>query len=66
MPNEEIEASDFEANGIRTAYLINGFIRHNLTIAENDELDEWVSVNMTNQRIFENMTEGLMELHIGY
>jgi hypothetical protein len=66
MSDEEIEASAFETNGIRIAYLINGFIRHNLTIAENDELDEWVSANMTNQRIFENMTEGLMELHIGH
>ncbi|MEJ0080832.1 MAG: hypothetical protein WDM78_07750 [Puia sp.] len=51
---------------IRTAYLLNGFIRNNLTEKEHDELDEWVCENIVNQRVFEVMTEGLMELNIGY
>jgi len=30
-------------------------------MAEHDELDEWVTANFTNQRIFEILTEELMQ-----
>lgn len=66
MTKEEKIKEDPEAKEIRIAYLINGYIRHNLTVTENNELDEWVCVSMKNQQIFEAMTEGLMELGIGY
>jgi len=46
----------------RIAYLINGFIRNRLTIAEHDEMDEWVSYSMTNQEVFEELIEGLSNL----
>jgi hypothetical protein len=46
-----------------TARLINGYIRHNLTVAEHDELDEWVTACFANQLIFELLTEGLMQSH---
>jgi transmembrane sensor len=39
----------------RIAYLINGFIQDDLTESEHDELDEWVSANMKNQRLFEEL-----------
>jgi hypothetical protein len=55
-----------EEKEIRTAYLINGYIRHNLTEAEHVELDEWITASMINQQVFEVMTEGLMELKIEY
>ena len=41
----------------RIAYLINGFIQDDLTESEHDELDEWVSANMKNQRLFEELTD---------
>lgn len=41
----------------RIAYLINGFIQKNLTESEHDELDEWVSASMKNQRLFEELTD---------
>jgi hypothetical protein len=47
---------------IRTAYLLNGYIRHKLTRSEHKELDDWVTENMVNQRVFEVMTDGLMEI----
>jgi len=43
---------------LRIAYLINGYIRDRLTIAEHDELDDWVCQNLDNQQIFEELTEG--------
>ncbi len=42
---------------LRIAYLINGFIRDRLTIAEHEELDEWVCQSFINQQIFEVLTE---------
>jgi transmembrane sensor len=41
----------------RIAYLINGFIQEDLTESEHDELDEWVSASMKNQRLFEELTD---------
>ncbi len=38
---------------LRIAYLINGFIRDRLTIAEHEELDEWVCQSFINQQSFE-------------
>jgi hypothetical protein len=43
---------------LRIAYLINGYIRDRLTIAEHEELDEWVSQTLGNQKIFEELTVG--------
>ena len=44
----------------RTAHLINGFICRNLTISDHLELDKWVSASLTNQKIFESLTENLV------
>ncbi len=46
---------------IRIAFLRNGYIRHQLTEKEHDELDEWVCPSFTNQRVFETITDGLMD-----
>jgi hypothetical protein len=66
MTNHENEKQDPGEDMLRTAYLINGYIRNNLTEKEHNELDDWVTENIINQRIFETMTEDLMELHIEY
>jgi len=41
----------------RIAYLINGYIRKKLTVSEHRELDDWVSENMNNQQLFEELTD---------
>ena len=41
----------------RIAYLINGYIRKKLTVSEHRELDNWVSDNMKNQQLFEELTD---------
>jgi transmembrane sensor len=41
----------------RIAYLINGYIRKKLTVSEHQELDDWVSDNMKNQQLFEELTD---------
>jgi ferric-dicitrate binding protein FerR (iron transport regulator) len=41
----------------RIAYLINGYIRENLTVSEQQELDDWVTANMKNQQLFEELTD---------
>ncbi len=38
---------------LRAAWLINGYICDRLTISEHKALDEWVSADFNNQRIFE-------------
>ena len=45
---------------LRIAYLINGYIRNRLTIAEDEEPDEWFSRTYINQQIFEEMTVGIL------
>jgi transmembrane sensor len=46
-------------NGLakRIAYLINGYNLKNLTQAENRELDDWVTADMKNQQLFEELTD---------
>src|ERR1700722_13442676 len=41
----------------RIAYLINGYIVNKLSVPEHHELDEWVSSNMENQKLFEELTD---------
>jgi ferric-dicitrate binding protein FerR (iron transport regulator) len=41
----------------RIAYLIAGHITNTLTEAEKDELDEWVTVNDENMRLFAELTD---------
>jgi hypothetical protein len=41
MINQEITKLELNKKEIRAAYLISGYIRHHLTVAENNELDEW-------------------------
>ena len=41
----------------RIAYLIDGYNQERLTVAEHDELDEWVAANDLNLQIFEEMTD---------
>ena len=42
---------------MRIAYLIHSFIAETISDAENNELDEWVSMSMKNQRLFEELTD---------
>ncbi|HMR81621.1 MAG TPA: FecR domain-containing protein [Niabella sp.] len=53
--------SDREKLAHRTAYLIAGYIRHTLTRAEHDELDDWVNESDANMKLFEDLTD---EQHI--
>ena len=58
MNTEDLSGNDpTEELAERIAYLINGFIQEDLTESEHDELDEWVSANMKNQRLFEELTD---------
>jgi transmembrane sensor len=41
----------------RIAYLINGYNGRNLSQAENQELDDWVTASMKNQQLFEELTD---------
>lgn len=41
----------------RVAYLIAGYINDTLTDGEQDELDEWVSENDENMKLFEELTD---------
>jgi ferric-dicitrate binding protein FerR (iron transport regulator) len=41
----------------RVAYLIAGYINQTLSVAEHDELDEWVSDNDDNMKLFEDLTD---------
>ncbi len=41
----------------RTAYLIAGFLKQNLTGEEKDELDEWILASDENMILFEKMTD---------
>jgi transmembrane sensor len=41
----------------RVAYLIAGYIRETLTQKEHEELDDWVTTSMDNQRLFEELTD---------
>lgn len=62
MKEEESIGSDASGDeAFRVAYLVAGFIRHTLTEAENRELDDWVTANMENQRLFERLID---EAHI--
>lgn len=57
-----------DEQAFRVAYLVAGFIRNTLTAVEQVELDDWVTANMENQRLFEqlidekNIEEGLRKL----
>src|SRR5258705_9392117 len=46
-----------DQQAFRVAYLVAGFIRNTLTDAENIELDDWVTANMDNQRLFEKLID---------
>src|SRR5450755_3394469 len=41
----------------RIAHLISGYIRKDLTDSEHRELDNWVTENMKNQQLFEELTD---------
>ena len=41
----------------RIAYLIDGFLRDNLTETEHDELDAWIEASPENMRLFEELTD---------
>lgn len=49
--------SDREKLAHRTAYLIAGYIRHTLTEAEHNELDNWVNEGDANMKLFEELTD---------
>ncbi|HEU5168013.1 MAG TPA: FecR domain-containing protein [Chitinophagaceae bacterium] len=46
-----------EQGADRVAYLVAGYIRQTLTEKEHDELDEWITANNDNQRLFEELTD---------
>jgi ferric-dicitrate binding protein FerR (iron transport regulator) len=46
-----------DEQSFRIAYLVAGFIRQTLTESENIELDDWVTANMDNQHLFEQMID---------
>ncbi len=43
--------------GERTAYLITGFLRNDLTDEEREELDDWISASDENMDLFERATD---------
>lgn len=50
-----------DETALRVAYLIAGYIRKTLTVAEHDELDAWVEASDENMKLFEDLTD---EAHI--
>jgi len=53
--NENSDSKMQEA--YRAAYLIAGYLKNTLTDGERDELDEWVTANDDNMRLFAEMTD---------
>jgi hypothetical protein len=41
----------------RIAWLFHAYIMKTISEEENDELDEWVSASMNNQKLFEELTD---------
>src|SRR5450432_63378 len=66
---EAFEQDPAHEQAFRLAYLVAGFIRNTLTDTENIELDDWVTANMDNQRLFEqliddkNIEEGMRQFN---
>jgi transmembrane sensor len=54
---DDIRLDPVDGLAKRIAYLINGYNLKNLTQAENRELDDWVTANMKNQQLFEELTD---------
>src|ERR1700676_95897 len=52
-----IQSGDGDEQAYRVAYLIAGYIRESLTQQEHQELDDWVTASMDNQRLFEELTD---------
>ncbi|MBS1667609.1 MAG: FecR domain-containing protein [Bacteroidetes bacterium] len=46
-----------DEQAFRIAYLMAGYIKGTLTKSEHQELDDWVSASMANQRLFEELTD---------
>jgi ferric-dicitrate binding protein FerR (iron transport regulator) len=46
-----------EEEAFRIAQLISGFLKDDLSEKERDELDDWVNASMSNQRLFEELTD---------
>jgi len=46
-----------EASADRVAYLVAGYLRQTLTEKEHDELDDWMTANDENQKLFEELTD---------
>jgi hypothetical protein len=51
--NSEQNDQNVERRANRIAYLVAGYLRQALTEKEHDELDEWITTNDDNQRLFE-------------
>ncbi len=49
--------SNRDKQAYRIAYLISGYIKDQLSEPEHDELDQWVSLNEENMRLFEELTD---------
>ncbi|PWU01148.1 MAG: hypothetical protein C5B52_07780 [Bacteroidetes bacterium] len=58
MNEEEIlKAEPKDEQAFRVASLIAGYLRDELSPDENSELDDWVTANIDNQKIFEKLTD---------
>lgn len=55
------ESANQDQKTQRVAYLITGYIRKTLTVAEQDELDKWIEARDANMQLFEELTD---EKHI--
>lgn len=58
IEEEPIQPGPQDKLAFRTAYLIAGYIKENLTPREHEELDDWVTASMDNQLLFEELTDG--------
>jgi len=54
--DESFSDANEEQKAFRIAELIAGFIKETLTPTEHQELDDWVTASMANQRLFEELT----------
>lgn len=55
--NATYDHKNMDEGAFRIAYLIAGFIRKTLSIAEHDELDLWVEASDENMFLFEELTD---------
>src|SRR5579871_20996 len=55
--NDSFGQMQYDEKAFRIAYLIAGFLKDTLSEEEHIELDDWVTQNMENQKLFEELTD---------